>query len=234
MSLAIKYESSEDAKLRLRHTVVLYNGEPVYIQDVKAGNGKPDDILRVLFQPLPTTPPGGLARGDVFGRRRLVMPPEPAPAPAEDIQRKYISSKHFDIAPFRLGYVNAKTGAFYCQRLPNRVQKQGLCSENFRGFDNHKDAVSFQAFLSCPETPEMVAGKYPTLDQALACLKKVASIAFDRDFCLVRDEVIPDLIYLYYKGDKVGMYSRDEIKLGDKFKCLKEKMNELQLKVGGF
>lgn len=219
MSLAIKYESVHDAVMRLRGTVVLYKGEPVQIQEIREGTNK-DDILRVLINPIPIGKPDA---------RHIQK--------AEEGVRKYISSKHFDIAPFPMGYLNCSTGkgAVYCTRMPNRVQKQGLCNENFRGLDNYGTPFSFALFVTCPETPLMVAGVYPTFNQALKSLEKVPAVAFSRDFCLVKDDVISSLIYLYHKGVKVGLVTGNttEVCLGDKFKCLKESLVELGLKVGG-
>lgn len=237
MSLAIKYEREEDARMRLRHTVVLYKGEPVYVLEVKQGESK-DDIIRVLFKELPFS---GIGDEGAFGGRnrgRIVIPADPdeeRKIEKDDLQRKYISSKHFDIAPFRMGYVNSPTlGAFYSMRMPNRVQKQGLCGENFRGVTNQGKVVSFASFLACKETRDMVAGKYPSFEDAWRCLDKVSSVAFSRDFCLVKDEIIPELIYLYYKGEKVGLAGKTCVNLGGKFNCLKESLEEMKLTVGGF
>lgn len=233
MSLAIKYETVHDAQMRLRHSIVLYKGEPVYIHEIQQGTGK-DDIFRVLFDPLPLTGAVQIARLPQFARDPFAdaaVPPQP---PAEKPERKYISSKYFDIAPFKLGYVNAKPGAFYCSRMPGRLQKQGLCGENFAAKDNFGRVVSYQTFLTCPDTPDMVMGKYPSFDKAIELLKKSPAVAFAREFCLVKDEVIPDLIYLYYKGAKVGMFNKNEVTLGTKFTCLKERLNEMNLKVGAF
>lgn len=228
MSLAIKYETVEDARLRLRHTVVLYKGQPVYINEVKHGAGGQDDIIRVCIRELPLKgvgypdevrkPEAGRAIANAFAENKE--------------ERKYISSKHFDIAPFKLGYVNRpdKTGAFFCSRLPNRVQKQGLCAENFTAVDNFKTPVTFSVFLSCKETPAMVAGEYPSFDKAVKLLAKTTAIAFDREFCLVKDNVIPNLVYLYHKGVKVGWLNNDQVSLGDKYRCLKEHLTEMRIK----
>jgi len=229
VSLAIKYEDVNHAKMRLRNTVVLYKGDPVLIQDVQNGPNK-DDILRVLFQELPLN-------GKKAGKNPFKDDPFEAGAAKlmEDQMRKYISSKHFDIAPFKLGYVNRPGhGAFYCTRLPNRVQKQGLCAENFSAKDNYGAVVNFPAFLACKETVDMVKGNYPSFDQAVRALDKELSVAFTRDFCLMKDDVIADLIFLYHKGSKVGMYTRNgkEVMLGKKFNCLRESLQEQQLKVG--
>jgi hypothetical protein len=199
----------------------LYRGLPVRIEDVQPGDGK-EEILRVLIKELPIDSP----QPDKFGRIKIM--------PEEDPKRKYISSKHFDIAPFRMGYVNRpdKSGAFYCSRLPSRVQKQGLCGENFKAIDNFGVGVPFAQFLSCKEVLAMVTGDYPSFTQALELVAKVPSVAFHRDYALVRDEVIPKLFYVYYKGAKVGMFNKDEVYLGDKFSCLKESLMEMRLKVG--
>jgi hypothetical protein len=220
VSLAIKYESVEDARMRLRNTVVLYRGEPVLIKEVTKGEGK-DDIIRVLFNEIPAKPVEK-RRGD-------------GPFVKEDgDQKKYISSKHFDIAPFRMGYVNniKGNGAFYCSRLPNRVQKQGLCLENFKASDNFGCRIPFDSFLLCKEVSAMVAGRYPSIERAMELLDKVKSVAFHRDFALVKDEVIPQLVYIFHKGAKAGMFMKGEIMLGEKFTCLKESLDEMQLKTG--
>lgn len=231
MSLAIKYETVDDANMRLRNTVVLYKGNPVLIKTVVSGETT-DDILRVLIQEIPV-PKNTINKHDFEEIRRGEVKLKVA-----DDQRKYISSKHFDIAPFRMGYVNSPkgNGAFYCCRMPNRIQKQGLCAENFQGFDNFGGAVPFGTFLSCEETVEMITNKYPTFDQAVKGLDKVLSVAFSRDFCIVKDEIIPNLLYIYHKGYKVGMHTKNtgEVVLGAKFACLKEGLQEMKVKVGAF
>lgn len=239
MSLAIKYETVDDARLRLRNTVVLYKGAPVFVTEISRETEKKDDIFRVMFKEIPLDPAGGIVprvQLDVRGRIRHADPDE-MQGPEEG-KRKYISSKHFDIAPFKMGYVNRKegTGAFYASRMPNRVQKQGLCMENFTGRDNHGKAVDFGTFIRSEGAVEMVAGSYPSFERACRLLEegKAHAIAFHREFCLVKDEVIPKLVYLFHKGRKVGMFNKGEVTLGTKFVCLKESLCEMQLKVGAF
>jgi len=228
MSLAIKYESVEDASMRLRNSVVLYKGLPVFISDVKRGTTK-EDPLRVFMQELPlegaaTPPPRRLERALADAR---------GDDENGEAKRKYISSKHFDIAPFRLGYVNCpKLGAFYCTRLPSRQQKQGLSRENFQAFNHVGVPVSFETFCRTKEVCAMVVGDYPSFDVAVKSLKKVKAVAFSRDFCLVPDEVVPGLIFLYHKNVKVGMFHGDNVTLGEKFTCLRESLEEQHVKVG--
>ena len=233
MSLAIKYETMDDARLRLRSSVVLYRGAPVYIKDVVHGDGKAGDIFRVLFDELPLTGPGYDApkkiRVGALAQAAAMLEEK-----AEDVKRKFISSKHFDIAPFSLGYVNCEKGAFFCSRMPGRVQKQGLCVENFKALTNGGTPVDFGTFLKAKGVVDMVAGNYPTFEEAIRSLDKATSVAFNRNYCVMRDEVIPGLIFLYHKGTKVGMYTAetDRVKLGTKFNCLKESLEEMKLKVG--
>jgi hypothetical protein len=208
MSLAIKYETVEDASMRLRNTVVLYKGDPVYITRLERGTE--DEIFRVYYRPLPLKP------GD------------------EAEARKFISSKYFDIAPFRMGYLNdLKNGAYYCKRSPNRIQKQGLCGENFVARTHNGKGIPFNVFITNPEVVLMINNVYPTLTQAIKALEKSPGVAFSRDFCLVRDEVLTDLIYIYHKGEKVGLLQRDDgsVRLAAKFRCLKEALEELKITV---
>lgn len=207
MSLAIKYENAHDAQMRLRGTVVLYEGSPVYIREIREGDG--DSILRVMFDHLPITVKGVETAA----------------------KRKFISSKNFDIAPFKLGYVNAPTGAFYCTRFPNRVQKQGLCSENFSAKTNNGKDISFGTFTTTKEVVAMVNGDYPTFDVALRALGKSPAVAFSRDFCVQKDEILDELVHIYHRGEKVGARLNNSVVLGKKFQCLKEGLGELGVKV---
>lgn len=211
MSLAIKYETLEDARMRLRQTVVLYEGQPVLIREIARAEKAGDEIFRVLFDALPTKK-GGIDF-------------------EEQAKRKYISSKHFDIAPFKMGYVNAPNGAFYCTRLPNRMQKQGLCGENFQGKDNYGNPVNFATFLNTKEVVAMVNGQYPTFAGAVKALSKCPSVAFSRDFCIMKDEIMEELLFLYHKGKKVGVILNEKITLGKGFLCLKESLEELGLRM---
>jgi len=237
MSLAIKYENVEDASMRLRNTVVLYKGDPVLITDVRPADKADDGILRVLIERLPIEKP---AMGKVvIGMRNLRNPPgflaegaaglaAPNDLPKEQA-RKYISSKHFDIAPFKMGYVNDPDCPFFCTRLPNRIQKQGLCADNFKAVSNFGAPVQYGYFLRSSGVPDMVHGRYPTTVEALRMLEKQLAVAVSRDFCLQRDDVLPEFIYLFYQGKKIGMYTDNRVRLGQKFNCLKESLEELKL-----
>lgn len=242
MSLAIKYENVEDASMRLRNTVVLYKGDPVLITDVRPAEKADDGILRVLIERLPIEGPAMgkiVMKPKALRREDVLNPPGPAGLagagvpPPDDLPkeqaRKYISSKHFDIAPFKMGYVNDSDCPFFCTRLPNRIQKQGLCADNFKAVSNFGAPVQYGYFLRSSGVPDMVHGRYPTMVEALRMLEKQLAVAVSRDFCLQRDDVLPEFIYLFYQGKKIGMYTDNRVKLGQKFNCLKESLEELKL-----
>lgn len=212
MSLAIKYESIEDARMRLKGTVVLYQGDPVYVTGIEPGRGG-DDIFRVYASKLP------------YNRLNVDLD--------DNGVRKYISSKHFDIGAFKMGYVNSEEGAFFCRRLPTRQQKQGLSVDTFQATYCNGQPVSFQTFLTIPEVPAMVHNIYPLYEECLHLIKtkKTYCIAFSREFALGRSKEVDELVYLEHKGDVVGATMGGPLVLGNKFHCLKERLSELGVKV---
>lgn len=222
MGLQIQYESVEDASLRLRGSVVLYDGAPVYVEGVNAA--PPEDakeIFRVHFRNLPIGDNGP--------------------------QRKYISSRKFDLAPFKMGFLNTDKGAVYCSRSPARQQSQGLVSKNFvaeavppgdpvkhpfGGAPRAAQGISFEDFIMHSNVPKMVAGEYPLFAEACANAAKGVSTAFARELCVAPDPDLPFLLYLYHKTTKVGVVNIDKtVTLGPKRKCLKELLAEKNVKV---
>lgn len=226
MSLAIKYEHLDDASMRLRNTVVRYKGDPVYITNIRPGTG--DEIFRVYFQPLPVKKVDGF----IAPRKVRLGPDGPEFVEEAEEERRYISSRNFDISPFKMGYVNDPKGAAYCSRLPTRKQQQGLCAENF-GASSVGGNFNFNSFLSCPGVVDMVHGRYPSLAEAQRLLAEKQSplIAFHRDFAISRDEILGNLFHVFYRGNKVGAYLDGGLILGDKYRCLKESLIELGVPV---
>jgi hypothetical protein len=258
MSLSIAYETLDDARMRLQNTIVLYDGEPVYITEIgqmKAGDPK-EDIYRVYAAPLPYEgEKGGLhfnkarvelaaAHWDAFIERQVgrpvhpkpapKAPPEPAPEDPKELLRKFISSKKFDMAPFPMGFVNTESGVFYCQRRPRRQQRQGLSHETFLGqpVGRNFEPLAFHEILNSPEFVDCVKGKYPTYNDsklALEIAKDSVSVAFDRHFALVKDEHISELLYIYHKKEKVGFVMEGKVKLANNGQCLRESLKELNV-----
>lgn len=215
MSLAIKYESLEDARLRLKNTVVLYDGDPVFIRNIEPSRSEKDGIFRIHADALPlNVDEDGIEVGDwIEAAKKAGL-------------RKFISSKNFDIAPFKMGYVNLRKGAVFCSRLPRRQQKQGLSAESYSGI-----GLDWANFVRSSEVVDMIKGRYPTFEQAKALLNKSPLVAFSREFAIARDEILEDMFVLYYKGSKVGVFLGDKVTLGKKYTCLKETLLEIKVNI---
>lgn len=214
MSLSIPYENIHDAQMRLQGTVVLYDGDPVYITEVaqKKVEDPKDDIFRVYASPLPYQPMQDKAE-----------------------MRKFISSKKFDMAPFPMGFMNYDGLAYYCTRLPRKQQRQGLSNGTFSsvpvGFPD-MGGVRFEQAISMKEFDECVKGKYPSFDEALKRLAEgeANSVGFTRCFAVVSDKDMPELVYLYHKKEKVGFVLEDRVKLSKAGKCLVEALREANVR----
>ena len=214
MSLSIQYESVNDANMRLSGTIVLYDGKPVYIREVGAlaeGEGKNGDIYRVYIKELPIKPND---RGAY--------------------ERKFISSKKFDLAPFPMGFMNTASGkAVYLSRAPRRQQKQGLSEATLSQYvvgdlSGQGRLVRFADLTSSQQFVDCINGKYPSVAEATKMVAEGAdSVAFSRVFAIARDKSLPELIYLYHKKDKVGFIMDGKLKLSAKGRCLRESLNEV-------
>lgn len=219
MSLAIKYESVEDASMRLRNSVVLYDGVPHMVEAVEAAPAEDaKEIFRIRCYPLP--------RGT---------------GPSI---RKYISSKLFDLGAFPMGFINTEQGAVFCSRAPARQQSQGLTSKNFisemvPAFNEvaiygapKKKGMNFDAFCESKELPLMLRNDYiPFAEACNVAQDKLISTAFSRELAVVPDRDLPFLLYLYHKTIKVGIVNDRVVTLGPKRKCLKELLGEKGVKV---
>jgi hypothetical protein len=253
MSLSIPYENLNDAQMRLQNTVVLYDGEPVYIQEIgQVGPGDPkEDIFRVYAYPLPYKPAGVLPKAfkirhagmeqwhiaiDNEGnpvRVKPPRPPAPEPKPEDDGQagfRKFISSKKFDLAPFPMGFLNDEGKVFYCHRRPRRQQRQGLSGETFIGeaVDSGEPPLQFGEVVGSSEFLDCIKGNYPRYDLAYQMVKGdgLNAVAFARNFALIRDKDMEELIYLYHKKEKVGFIVNGLVSLSKKGNCLRESLRE--------
>lgn len=209
MSLAIQYETVEDAQMRLRGSVVLYDSALHYVETVEpAPEADRKEIFRVRALPLPLGKPGAVPI------------------------RKYISSRKFDLAPFPMGFLNTKEGAVFCSRSPARQQSQGLTSKTFMSEMIPTDprvgkrGIDFSQFINSEESVKMLAGNYPSFKDACDKAKDGVSCAFAREFAISADPELPFLLYLYYKNTKVGIVVEGGVKIGPKRKCLKESLEE--------
>lgn len=218
MSLSIQYESLQEAEMRLQGTVVLYDEQPVYITRVTGaapGDPKPD-IFRVYAVPLPSRAGVGRVEDEEF--------------------RRFISSRRFDFRTIPLGFMNLAGGIYYCTRLPQRQQKQGLANATFGCTEiagPRGEGFRLNSVIQNKEFVSMVRGEYPTFEQAMAAVSKngVFGMAFSRHYALVSDDDLDGLVYLYYKNEKVGFLMDSKVTLSSKMTCLKEALTELGLRL---
>jgi hypothetical protein len=208
------YETTKEVKFRLEGTVVLYDGAPVLISRVNI----PDDedkkeIARVFFYELPY---GGRENG---GKET----------------RKYLSSKKFDLAPFKMGYFNHGGEAICASRVPIRQNQQGLsantCSlTNIRG--NKSGNLHFNMMIGSKGFVDMVSGKFPTFTEAGEMLgnKDNSSVAVSRSFAFLIDHDLEALL-LMHKGIRCGIAVRGQkaLNLPPKFHFLREEAEECRI-----
>lgn len=218
------YETAEEIKFRLEGTVVLYDGAPVLINRVSIpGAEDRKEIARVFFYNLP-----------FMGKLLVNKYGDIAENPQHET-RKYLSSKKFDLAPFKMGYFNHGGEATFVSRIPNRQNKQGMnagtCSlTNING--KRSDTVNFNTLIASQGFVDMVAGKFPTFTEALKMLgdEDQSSVAISRSFAFLIDHDI-EALFLTHKGVKCGVVTKDQkvLKLPPKFRFLREEAEECRI-----
>ena len=208
-----KYETTEEVKFRLENTVVMYDGEPVYIVRVNMPEAEDrKEIARVYFVPLPLL--GG--KGD---------------RNAKEV-RKYLSSRNFDLTPFKMGYFNHNGEATFVARNPVRQNKQGL-SQNTCTFTDCRGKgsqnMNFNEMVRSQGFADMIAGRFPSFKEAGDMLgnKEHSSVAISRSFAFWIDHDLESLL-LMHKGIKCGIAMKDDraLKVPPKFHFLREEMED--------
>lgn len=216
-----KYETAEEVRARLEHTVVMYDGQPVYISkcQVPEDMAEKDEIARVFFYELPVLP-GGRAKET----------------------RKYLSSKKFDLAPPKMGYMNFNVPgdgnrAIFVQRAPLRQYKQGLCQAVVTYTDprgRRDEHINFNMMIADQGFVDMLAGKYPDFKQAGEMLgdKAQDSVAVSRSFAFVVENDL-DCLIMVHKGLKCGLALRGDkaLKIPPKFHFLREEMEACRIPI---
>lgn len=209
-----KYETAEEVKFRLEGTVVLYDNAPVYITRVSVPDvGDKGEIARVYFQPLPY-----LGRGE-----------------GKEV-RKFLSSKNFELAPFRMGYFNEKGRAIFAARMAVRQNKQGLAqgTVTFSGPKGEKVDMTWGRMVASQGFVDMVNGKYPSFKEAgeMLGVKDVTSVAVSPSFAFIIDHDLEALLLLH-KGVRCGIAMKGDrsLKIPPKFHFLKEEMEQHRIPI---
>ena len=203
------YENLEEATFRLNSSIVLYDGEPVQINNVE--NHK-DGTLRVHISPLPLS-----LEGNAMSSRKMINSP-----------------KFNKFRPFELGNVNyLHKDTIYVvnvERLPVRTRVQGTTSTNTRITTVNKKSgliFNFSNLTMNEGFVEMCKGVYPSLKEFFD--SGVYEIALSRNFAVVKGEAT-GLFSIYHGTDHIGvMNSKAAIFVFPKFKYLKEVLEESRI-----
>lgn len=212
------YDTAEEANQKLRHTIVLYNKVPCFVQQAVGEKG-----LSLEF----TTLRDGV------------------------ILRKSINDKAFEFRNLgsKLGYTNVNLGsgsyneALYLSRMPVRQSHstQGISQKNLyipplrgsRKFSLQQHVLSFQQVYTTTPFHDTMEDVFPGLDKIEAEMAKkpwILSRAFNRQFCVRRDDVGP--LYLQYRERDIGHSDHFyKWKLASQFAYLGETLDHLNIKV---
>lgn len=236
------FETVKEAMMRLRRTVVCYDGEPYVVLAIT--NHMSNGIFRIYLDPIGKDPNKMRQRPEPEG-----FPPEHpglgpymdtwiAEHPDSGIIRKEMNSPKFNkFRPYPLGMCNIKgSGTYYIERQPNRKTEQGLISSML--FETLISVAPQQAKrvgsvdIYGPAFRSCVLGDHPSAEECLANLSDPEILndaaAFHREFALVRGPI--GMLFLAYKHDIVGVLPNngfDCIRLGREFTHTKEVVEKL-------
>jgi len=239
------YESIQEAQMRLRGTVVMYDGEPYYVFAIC--NHKTDGIFRIYLDPIGRDPD-----------KTRKYPPydnyaanDPALGPFLDqwmeanpdsgcLRKMMNSSKFNKFRPYPLGMCNVGTRTVYLERQPQRKTEQGLTKsmlfESLITTGSREEARQRAASvdLFTPAFKACVLAEHPSAQSCLDALldPKIEneSAAFHRNFAFVRGPI--EMVFLAYKSDIIGVLPKnnfDYIRLGRGFRHTKEVVQDLGL-----
>lgn len=248
------YENTAEARMRLRDTVVLYDGHPHYVINV-ADHFK-DGAIRIYLVRLDADNlPAYFTKGApvTFGWGDSDSSAYPKAVDdwlekSEDtlgvVRKRMDSPKFAKFRPFELGNVNFEGGVFYTIRSPRRSTSQGLANgalASVRISLSSPTKNPSRAPLSYygpsyywPEMVRTILNQYPS---AADCLSHLTSdkcdnegLAFHREFSFIRGPI--DTIFLSYKNNVVGILPNADfsrVKITKQFGYAKDALAELEL-----
>lgn len=241
------FETKKEAEMRLRGTVVVYDGYPYYVLGI--GDHKSDGIFRIYLDPLssnnmtinnfPGIPsydmvPLGSSLGDMFDKFMEKNPKAP-------LIRKMMNSPKFNkFRPFPLGMCNMDNTVYYIERQPTRKTEQGLTHQMLSIQPIHlstkggKPMSSSYFNMHGDDFKACIMGDYPAAYACLAALKNPKidndAAAFHREFAFVRGPL--DTLYLAYRDNVIGILPNNdmsEVKIGKDYTYAREVVEGLGL-----
>lgn len=241
------YENLNEAALRLRNCLILYDGVPHYVLAITPHE---DGIFRVYMGEIgrpsrdgglkwPTNLTEGYGWENPELRKELDKWLELNPKAG--VYRKQINSPHFKkFRPFPLGMCNHEGRVYHLERQPLRPNtSQGLTRNmivetpvtlspltgTIRG------GMGIDFFGSSMR--DCITGTYPSIGVSLENLKsgkyKNEGVGFHRNFAFLRGPI--DMLFLAYKSDVIGVLPNgdlSQIVLGKEFNHCKEAVEDLR------
>lgn len=227
------YENVAEANLRLRNTIVWYDGPgeqgPYHVLLITDHDGSDFKIYMKRIGQKQNNISGVMCPSDNFvgGEGEGVgkyMDKFMKGYPKYGMVRKDLSSPHFRaFRPFPLGMINLvrrdkadrsiSCETLYLERQPNRSTHQGLVrsmiyiSEVSAAMSRPPCPVPYHFDMWSEDFYDCIMGVYPSIDTCLSKIidPKIANeaVAFHRYFALVRGPI--GMLFLSYKGDIVGL-----------------------------
>lgn len=239
------YENIQEASMRLKNTVVLYDGLPYYVLNIC--DHKSDGIFRVYLEPIGdpdkmevnsmSNPPPFNAYPPEGSSQGKMMDDWMKANPNSRLLRKQMNSPLFNkFRPFPLGMCNVDGLLAYIERQPTRKVEQGLTQQMLMShqirFGANKNMLTVN--LLSDSLKATILGDYPDPSLCLEAMKDPSisneGVGFHREFALVRGPI--DMIFLAYKTDIVGVLTEGtfaRLKLSKKFIHAKEAISTLHL-----
>ena len=217
----LKYDTHEQAEMRLAETVLTYKDQAVYVRRIRPATTKRGMVADLDI--LPSYNNDGTVI-DEDKRKKLTVP---------------LDDPDLNFRKFKVGYCNDYTtkSATFLSRLPMRQQKQGLVARGLTAVGGAGPQAG--RYLNGPAQTliwgtgfgEMLFGQYPDTKEAI---DKVAtgewqSLAISNQFAVERDKAIKGVVKLMYRNIPVGVALGKGIShfiLDDDFSYLREVLVE--------
>lgn len=238
------YETLEEAIMRLKHTVITYDGVPFMVLAIT--NHRGDGIFRIYMEPcgLPSDDISFNIRGcpsNMYPHNDNRLGPEMdkwlEKNPKSPIQRKMMNSPSFNkFRPFPLGMCNFSGDVYYLERQPTRKTEQGLISSMVSGTRLQPNEADMRRMnwqeLTRAEFRDTVTGTYPHPQECVEGVSgpngAIKAAAFHRHFAFVRGPI--STTFLAYKENIIGILpdnNLDRVCITKAFIHVKEAVQDL-------
>lgn len=138
--------------------------------------------------------------------------------------KAHVKNRGWNFKPVPTGYMNVDFGAVFVARYPCRKWKQGLHRDNVVTIPHR---WGFRAIRRA-EFRNVVLNKYPTWEECYQILSNhdlpYEAMAFHRLYAVEKDPL--GLMYLMYRGERIGWFQDDKPMLGLEYNFLKEELQE--------